>query len=133
MTTAKKPIAKTKKVELIDVPVEVEEIEETVEERKPVSTKVENQNAVRGFAQKVKEQLEKEKKVNIFIPVDEMNPDLDIFEINLSGYKYQIPRGQEFQVPVSIYEIWKESYEKTLRAERKIAEIGKMKEPVANL
>ena len=125
-----------RKAEPVDIPLdieEVEEVEEEVEERKPVSNKLENQNAPKKFAYSVKEQLEKEPKVKIFIPVDEMNPELTIAEINLSGYKYQIPRGEEYEVPKSIYEIWKESYEKTLRAERRIAEAGKMKEPIASL
>ena len=136
MATARKTITKTKKAESVDIPLdieELEEVEEEVEERKPVSNKLDNQNAPKKFAYSVKEQLEKEPKVKIFIPVDEMNPELTIAEINLSGYKYQIPRGEEYEVPKSIYEIWKESYEKTLRAERRIAEAGKMKEPIASL
>lgn len=136
MATARKTITKTKKAEPVDIPLdieELEEVEEEVEERKPVSNKLENQNAPKKFAYSVKEQLEKEPKVKIFIPVDEMNPELTIAEINLSGYKYQIPRGEEYEVPKSIYEIWKESYEKTLRAERRIAEAGKKKEPIASL
>ena len=136
MATARKTITKTKKDEPVDIPLDIEELEEVdeeVEERKPVSNKLENQNAPKKFAYSVKEQLEKEPKVKIFIPVDEMNPELTIAEINLSGYKYQIPRGEEYEVPKSIYEIWKESYEKTLRAERRIAEAGKMKEPIASL
>ena len=138
MAAPRKTIAKTKKVELVDIPLEVEEIEEETEveevkELKSVSNKLDNQNAPRKFAYSVKEQLEQEPKMKIFIPVDEMNPELTIAEINLSGYKYQIPRGEEYEVPKSIYEIWKESYEKTLRAERRIAEAGKMKEPIASL
>ena len=140
MATARKTITKTKKAEPVDIPLDIEEleeieeeVEEEVEERKPVSNKLENQNAPKKFAYSVKEQLEKEPKVKIFIPIDEMNPELTIAEINLSGYKYQIPRGEEYEVPKSIYEIWKESYEKTLRAERRIAEAGKMKEPIASL
>ena len=136
MAAPRKTIAKSKKAEPVDIPLdieELEEVEEEVEERKPVSNKLENQNAPKKFAYSVKEQLEKEPKVKIFIPVDEMNPELTIAEINLSGYKYQIPRGEEYEVPKSIYEIWKESYEKTLRAERRIAEAGKMKEPIASL
>ena len=136
MATARKTITKTKKTEPVDIPLDIEELEEAeeeVEERKPVSNKLENQNAPKKFAYSVKEQLEEETKVKIFIPVDEMNPELTIAEINLSGYKYQIPRGEEYEVPKSIYEIWKESYEKTLRAERRIAEAGKMKEPIASL
>ena len=136
MAAPRKTITKTKKAEPVDIPLdieEVEEVEEEVEERKPVSNKLENQNAPTKFAYSVKEQLEEEPKVKIFIPVDEMNPELTIAEINLSGYKYQIPRGEEYEVPKSIYEIWKESYEKTLRAERRIAEAGKMKEPIASL
>ena len=140
MAAPRKTITKTKKTEPVDIPLDIEELEEVeaeveeeVEERRPVSNKLENQNAPKKFAYSVKEQLEKEPKVKIFIPVDEMNPDLTIAEINLSGYKYQIPRGEEYEVPKSIYEIWKESYEKTLRAERRIAEAGKMKEPIASL
>ena len=136
MAAPRKTITKTKKAEPVDIPLdieELEEVEEEAEERKPVSNIQEHKNTAMDYAYKVKEQLEKEPKVKIFIPVDEMNPDLTIAEINLSGYKYQIPRGEEYEVPKSIYEIWKESYEKTLRAERRIAEAGKMKEPIASL
>lgn len=131
-----KTLTRTKKAEVVEIPTEVEEIEEVeeVEEVKPVAaTKNDNQNTAKQFAYSVKAQLEKEKKVKIFIPVDERNPDLNIMEINLSGYKYQIPRGEEYEVPQSIYDIWKESYERTLRAERRISDAGKLDKPIANL
>lgn len=129
MATPRKTVNKTKKVELVDVP-EVEEVErvETV-----ATKKVDRQNISRDYAYRTKEALEKEEKVKIFIPYDELNPDLNIAEVDLNGYKYQIPRGEEYEVPKSIYEIWKESYEKTLRAERRVAETGRSKEPVASL
>lgn len=66
-----------------------------------------------------KEQLLKEKKVPIHIPDDPLNPD-DVVPVGLNGVIFAIPRGQTFEVPESIYNVWKYSYDKTVEANRKI-------------
>lgn len=66
-----------------------------------------------------KEQLAKEKKVPIHIPEDPLNPN-DVVPVGLNGVIYAIPRGQTFEVPESIYNVWKYSYDKTVEANRRI-------------
>lgn len=118
----------------VDMAEDFEEVEEEVEAVETVaSERAGKKNEVNNFPYKVKKQLESEPRVKIFVPDDALNPDIDILQINLSGYIYGIPRGKECEVPQSIYEIWKESYEKTLRAERRLSDEGKMTKPIANL
>lgn len=69
----------------------------------------------------MKQILDAEKKVPIIIPDDPNNPD-DVVPVGINGVIYAIPRGQEFEVPESIYRVWKESYDKTRAANRKIEE-----------
>jgi len=66
----------------------------------------------------VKAQLDACDKVPIMIPYDPMNPD-DVVPIGLNGVIYAIPRGKEFMVPKPIYEIWKNSYMETVKANEK--------------
>jgi hypothetical protein len=67
----------------------------------------------------VKAMLAKEKKVPIFIPEDPLNPD-DVVPVGINGVVYAIPRGQQFEVPESIYKVWKYSYDKTVEANKRI-------------
>jgi hypothetical protein len=69
--------------------------------------------------QSFKEKLAKEKKVSIHIPDDPLNPD-DVVPVGLNGVIFAIPRGQTFEVPESIYKVWKYSYDETVKANRKI-------------
>lgn len=66
-----------------------------------------------------KEKLAAEKKVPIHIPEDPLNPD-DVVPVGINGVIYAIPRGQTFEVPESIYKVWKYSYDKTVEANRRI-------------
>jgi hypothetical protein len=66
-----------------------------------------------------KEILAKEKKVPIFIPEDPLNPD-DVVPVGINGVIYAIPRGQQFMVPESIYKVWKNSYDETVKANKRI-------------
>lgn len=63
--------------------------------------------------------LAAEKKVPIFIPDDPLNPD-DVVPVGINGVIYTIPRGQQFEVPESIYNVWKNSYDETTKANKKI-------------
>ncbi len=74
--------------------------------------------AVEDFAMKVKRQCELEVKVPLTIPFNEANPDDDIVEINISGYKWQIRRGEETMVPKSIAEAYNDSFRRTVAAAR---------------
>lgn len=67
-----------------------------------------------------KAQLDEMPKESIFIPEDPLNPD-DVVPIGINGVIYAVPRGQEFQVPKPIAEIWRESNRLTIAANRKIA------------
>ena len=69
----------------------------------------------------LKQQLEEMEKVKIEIPFDENNPD-DVVPVGWNGIVYAIPRGIEFEVPKVIYDIWKESHNKTMAANRRIRE-----------
>ncbi|WP_127580180.1 hypothetical protein [Paenibacillus koleovorans] len=64
--------------------------------------------------------LQARKKKTILIPEDPMNPDDLVVPVAVNGVIYTIPRGKEYDVPDTIYNIWKESYEKTLAARRRI-------------
>jgi hypothetical protein len=69
----------------------------------------------------LKQQLEAMPKKTIEIPVDENNPD-DVAVVGWNGIIYTIPKGQPFEVPEVIYNIWKESHTKTLAVQKKIRE-----------
>lgn len=66
-------------------------------------------------------QLKEMKKVSIEIPEDPSNPD-DVVPVTWNGITYAIPRGQQFEVPQAIYNVWKESHERTKKANKKIRE-----------
>jgi hypothetical protein len=67
------------------------------------------------------QQLAKMPKVAIEIPEDPNNPD-DVVPVGWNGIIYAIPRGRQFEVPKAIYEIWKESHEKTKEVNKRIRE-----------
>lgn len=66
-----------------------------------------------------KAQLDEMPKATIYIPEDPLNPD-DVVPIGINGVVYAVPRGQEFQVPKPIADIWNESNKLTIAANRKI-------------
>ncbi|MEH7480241.1 hypothetical protein V7157_03845 [Neobacillus drentensis] len=69
----------------------------------------------------LKKQLDEMPKVFIEIPEDPNNPD-DIVPVGWNGIIYAIPRGQQFEVPKVIYEIWRESHKKTQEVNKRIRE-----------
>ncbi|MNH44375.1 hypothetical protein D3C79_1065270 [compost metagenome] len=42
--------------------------------------------------------------------------------VGWNGIIYAIPRGQEFEVPEVIYDIWKDSYTKTQAVNKRVRE-----------
>ncbi|WP_058301697.1 hypothetical protein [Gorillibacterium timonense] len=73
-----------------------------------------------------KQYLDSRPKVKIEIPEDPNNPG-DVVPVAINGVIYAIPVGQEFEVPDLIYNVWKESHEKTKAANKKI-KITELKE-----
>jgi hypothetical protein len=69
----------------------------------------------------LKQRLDAMPKVSIEIPEDPNNPD-DVVPVGWNGIIYGIPRGQQFEVPNVIYEIWKESHKKTQEINKRIRE-----------
>lgn len=69
----------------------------------------------------LKQQLKEMPKVTIHIPEDPNNPD-DVVPIGWNGIIYAVPRGQDFEVPVVIRDIWLESYKKTQEVQKRIRE-----------
>ena len=65
------------------------------------------------------EVLKARPKKKILIPEDPNNPD-DVVPVGINGVIYAIPRGREFEVPDVIYDVWKESYDRTMAAQRRI-------------
>lgn len=69
--------------------------------------------------QGLKEQLAAMPKKSIHIPEDEQNPG-DVVPIGWNGIIYAVPRGQTFEVPEVIADIWENAYRQTQMAKRKI-------------
>lgn len=69
----------------------------------------------------LKKYLDSMPKVPIEIPEDPDNPD-DVVPVGWNGIVYAIPRGQQFDVPKPIYDIWKESHQKTQAVNKRIRE-----------
>jgi hypothetical protein len=60
-------------------------------------------------------------KVPLEIPEDPNNPD-DVVPVGWNGIIYAIPRGQMFEVPKPIYDIWKDSHERTKKVNQRMRE-----------
>lgn len=63
-------------------------------------------------------------KRTLEIPEDPSNPD-DVVPIGFNGIIYAVPRGRAFEVPEVIYDIWKDSYERTKEVNKRIRESTK--------
>lgn len=63
--------------------------------------------------------LDAEPKKTIHIPENPLNPN-EVVPVGVNGVIYAIPVGQDFEVPKSIYDTWKYSYEKTREANKKM-------------
>lgn len=68
--------------------------------------------------------LEAEPKKVIHIPENPLNPN-EVVPVGVNGVIYAIPVGQDFEVPKSIYDTWKYSYDKTREANKKMDEVLK--------
>jgi hypothetical protein len=76
---------------------------------------------IRQEEKTLKQQLDNMRKISIEIPEDPNNPD-DVVPVGWNGIVYSIPRGRMFEVPEAIYNIWKESHERTKAANKRIRE-----------
>lgn len=83
-------------------------------------TKPQTKNKLTSEQQSTLAQLQARPKKTILIPEDPLNPMDLVVPVAINGVTYSIPRGQEFEVPDVIYDVWKESYTKTQAANRRI-------------
>lgn len=96
-----------------------EEAKRLEEEKKAKAEEKKMEAELAKLEKNMKERLAKEKKVPILIPEDPLNPD-DVVPVGVNGVIYAIPRGIPFDVPESIYNAWKYSYDETVKANKKI-------------
>lgn len=106
------------------VQIEKEAADKFEAERKALEEKLEKdeKNLEAQIAKQEKslrQQLDDMKKVTLEIPEDPNNPN-DVVPIGWNGIIYAVPRGKEFEVPVVIRDIWKESYQKTKEVNKRI-------------
>lgn len=57
---------------------------------------------------KTKEILAKEKKITTIIPKSELNPNDIVIPVMINGYAMQVNRGEEVELPISVYKAIKE-------------------------
>ena len=53
--------------------------------------------------------LKKQKQVLLTVPISELNQGDDYVVVAINGYKYKIKRGEEVEVPYSVYKLLKEA------------------------
>ena len=63
--------------------------------------------------------LKEQKQVEIFIPISDLGDNAPQV-VGINGVIYSIPVGKKFMVPEEIYNVWYESYTKTIKANRKM-------------
>jgi hypothetical protein len=92
------------------------------QEEKEISQSERNMEAQIARQEKtLRQRLDEMPKVSIEIPEDPNNPD-DVVPVGWNGIIYAIPRGQQFEVPKVIYDIWRESHKKTQEVNKRIRE-----------
>jgi hypothetical protein len=102
------------------------QVEKETKEREALEEKIKQSEAnleaqIARQEKSLKQRLDEMKKVTIEIPEDPNNPD-DVVPVGWNGIIYTIPRGQQFEVPEVIYNIWKESHKKTQEVNKRIRE-----------
>lgn len=90
-------------------------------EKKLASHEANLEKQIRDQEKSLKDKLKTMKKVSIEIPEDPNNPD-DVVPVTWNGITYAIPRGRQFEVPEAIYNVWKESHERTKAVNKRIRE-----------
>lgn len=68
----------------------------------------------------MRKQLDAMPKKSLMIPVDELNPDDKVVPIGVNGIIYGVPRGVYVEVPNVVADVYMESQQKTLEAQRMI-------------
>ncbi|AGY47929.1 hypothetical protein Plant_7 [Bacillus phage poppyseed] len=100
---------KTEQEEVVKTPEQIAMEEKTLE----AQAKAEEKN--------FKQQLKEMPKKLIHIPEDPNNPD-DVVSITWNGVTYAVPRGQQFEVPYVIADIFYDSYKRTQEVNKRIRE-----------
>lgn len=79
-----------------------------------------NEKALNEADKRMKDILLAQPKRLIHIPEDPLNPSDESVIIAVNGVIFGVPRGLDIEVPESVAEAWKWSYQQTRRANEKI-------------
>jgi hypothetical protein len=101
------------------MPTKKEEIVKTPEELAIEEKSLERQ--AQEEEKSLKQQLKERPKKMIHIPEDQNNPN-DVVSVTWNGITYAIPRGESFEVPDVIADIWTDSYKQTQAVNKRIRE-----------
>ena len=101
-------------------------IKEEAEKVAALEEKLKQQEAslelqIREEEKSIQQQLKEMEQVWLEIPEDPNNPD-DVVPIGWNGVIYAVPRGQRFKVPVAIYDVWNDSYQRTKEVNKRVRE-----------
>lgn len=82
-----------------------EEVKELLEKNKDIfkMSKADLDAMNKKTYQSTKEALAKEKKITTIIPKSELNPNDIVIPVMINGYVLQINRGEEVELPESVY------------------------------
>lgn len=99
---------------------ELEMNEQTMEEQYDKEKSLERKAA--NAERSAKQILDAMPKKALEIPIDPLNPSDKLAIVGINGVIYAIPRGVEVEVPLAVYEVWKDSDRRTKEVNRRIEE-----------
>lgn len=104
----------------------IAEMQAQIDAAKAVDVEAETEKALENSEKAMAEQektmksiLLAQPKKTILIPEDPLNAN-EPLAIGINGVIFAVPRGVEVEVPQSVYEVWKDSYERTRKANNRI-------------
>lgn len=97
----------------------MEDLKKEYEEKASIEEE-RNEKALAAAEKKMKDILLAQPKKLIHIPDDPLNPSDQSVIIAVNGVIFGVPRGIDIEVPESVAEAWKWSYQQTKRANDRI-------------
>lgn len=73
------------------------------------------------------QQLKEMEQVSIHVPVDPTNEDEKVVVVGVNGVFWPVERGKEIKVPKAVAEVYRDSYERTKKVEKRMNTISEMK------
>lgn len=73
------------------------------------------------------QQLKEMEQVSIHVPVDPANEEDSMVVVGVNGVFWPIERGKEVKVPKVVAEVYRDSYERTRKVEKRMNSITEMK------